>query len=64
MNTVISANMEKDTCPIRSAGHKKHEYAVGTAQRYILAALKYTTPDGQPLNEDEVMPPIENTPEE
>ena len=36
LDSIISANMATDTCPIRSAGHIKHEYTTGTSQYSIL----------------------------
>ena len=31
LGKILSANAEKDTCPIVSAGHARHEYTTGTS---------------------------------
>ena len=40
----ISCNMETDTCPVVSAGHRKHEYTTGYAQKQILEQFGFVKP--------------------
>ena len=40
--TKLSADMERDTCPIVSAGHPRHEYTTGYAQPAIFEQFGMT----------------------
>ena len=44
VGTKISCNMETDTCPVVSAGHPKHEYTTGYAQKQILEQFGFVKP--------------------
>jgi hypothetical protein len=44
LKTEISANKDTDTCPVVSAGHPKHEYTTGYAQKAIFEQFGFVKP--------------------